>query len=301
MIRLFTCLLALVLTSALFAADPQINSPIGAKHVVLIGWDGYGSAYVKWDEVPTLKKMKENGAWTLKTRCVLPSVSSINWHTILMGAGSELHGYRNWGSVTPEIPSRVLTERNLFPDIFYVIHTQKPEAETALTYTWKEFGQFVDSEKLTNHKWVEKHNYEELTNTAIEFLKTNPTFTCIYYSEPDEVGHGKGWGSEEYYSVVSKQDALVGRIIAFLEENDRMKDTLVIFVSDHGGTEKGHGKDLLSHMETPFILYGAGVKKGEIEDVVVNYDTAATIAWVLGLEAPQAWRGKPVINAFETK
>ena len=300
MIRLFTCLLAVCMTAALYAADPQIDSPVGVKHVLVVGWDGYGAHYVKWDEVPTLKKMKENGAWTLQTRCVLPSVSSINWHSILMGAGSELHGYRNWGSVTPEIPSRVVTERNLFPDIFYLIHTQKPDAETALAYTWKEFNTFVDSEKIKYQQWID-HDYDVLTNTTIDFLGHNPTLTFVYYSDPDHVGHSTGWGSDEYYAIVRDLDAWLGKIITYLEENDRMKDTLVIFVSDHGGTEKGHGKDLLSHMETPFILYGAGVKKGEIQDVVVNYDTAATIAWVLGLEAPQCWRGKPVTSAFETK
>lgn len=300
MIRLFTCLLAVCMTAALYAADPQIDSPVGVKHVLVVGWDGYGAHYVKWDEVPTLKKMKENGAWTLQTRCVLPSVSSINWHSILMGAGSELHGYRNWGSVTPEIPSRVVTERNLFPDIFYLIHTQKPEAETALAYTWKEFNTFVDSEKIKYQQWID-HDYDVLTNTTIDFLSHNPTLTFVYYSDPDHTGHSKGWGSDEYYAIVRDLDAWLGKIVTYLEENDRMKDTLVIFVSDHGGTEKGHGKDLLSHMETPFIMYGAGVKKGEIQDVVVNYDTAATIAWVLGLDAPQCWRGKPVKSAFETK
>lgn len=297
MIRFLTCFLALTLASVLLAAEPQINSPIGAKHVVVVGWDGYGSAYVNWDEVPTLKKMKENGAWTLKTRCVLPSVSSINWHSILMGAGSELHGYRNWGSVEPEIPSRVLTERNLFPDIFYVVHSQLPEAETAAVFTWKEFSRFIDSEKVTYLQWVD-HDYEQSTAKFIEFLDKNPSFSFIYYSDPDHVGHGEGWGSEGYHKVVHQLDAHLGKIIDYLEANDRMKDTLVIFVSDHGGTEKGHGKDLLSHMETPFLLYGCGVKKGEIADVIVNYDTAATIAWVLGLEQPQCWRGKAVTSGF---
>ena len=53
-------------------ADATVTNPV--KHVLILGWDGYGSAFVNWDEVPNLKMMRDNGAWTLKTRCVLPSV-----------------------------------------------------------------------------------------------------------------------------------------------------------------------------------------------------------------------------------
>jgi arylsulfatase A-like enzyme len=78
-----------------------------------------------------------------------------------------------------------------------------------------------------------------------------------------------------------------------------MKNTLVIFTSDHGGTGKGHGDGVMEHMEVPFILYGQGVKPGEIKDVVVHFDVAATIAWALGAPRPQAWRGVPVESAFQ--
>ena len=93
-------------------------------------------------------------------------------------------------------------------------------------------------------------------------------------------------------------DRIKGRGVMKHKRFHAVKDKFDVFIP---GTHKGPSVDLLSHMETPFILYGAGVKKGEIQDVVVNYDTAATIAWVLGLEAPQCWRGKPVTSAFETK
>ncbi|MDO4628483.1 MAG: alkaline phosphatase [Planctomycetia bacterium] len=277
-----------------------VESPVGVKHVILIGWDGYGSEYVNWDEVPNLKKMKENGAWSLKKRSVLPSVSAINWCTMLMGAGSEIHGYRNWGSVKPEIPSAVLTERGRFPDIFYLVHTQMPEAETAATYTWDACTAFIDSEKVTYKQWID-HKYDELTVKLIEFLGHNPVLSFTYYSEPDIIGHGKGWGTDEYHKTVQDLDKYLGDVLKFLEENDRMNDTLVIVTSDHGGHDKRHGTDTLVDMNTPIVFYGAGVKPGEISDVIVNYDTAATIAWVLGLEPPQAWRGQAIKSAFQVK
>ena len=133
---------------------------------------------------------------------------------------------------------------------------------------------------------------------ARQYLEEDPLFAFIYFSEPDGSGHGCGWGSPEYYAALRTLDEKLGRLIAFLEENDRMKDTVVLFTSDHGGTERGHGGEIPEHMDTPFILYGCGVKQGEIADVVAGYDVASTVAWILGAEDPQAWRGKPITSAF---
>ena len=294
-------LLLFSMTCAVGAQEAQINSPVkGLKHVVVIGIDGYGSAYVDWNEVPTLKRMKENGAWTLKTRCVLPSVSAINWATFFMGAGSELHGYRTWGSEKPDLPSRILTKQGKFPCYFSVAHDQIPNVKTGSVYTWKAIAALHDSERCTETVFID-HKYDESTAKMVEFQQKGMNLSYIYYSEPDCIGHGKGWGSKEYHDVVAQTDGYVGQIIKYLEENDRLKDTVVFFISDHGGIDKGHGHDTMTDMETPFIIYGCGVKPGEIEDVVVNYDLAPTIAWLLGCEAPQVWRGKPIKSAFVTE
>ena len=63
----------------------------------------------------------EDGAYTLKKRSALPSSSAINWASMFMGAGPELHGYTEWGSKTPELPSRVLNKNGIFPTIFQLL------------------------------------------------------------------------------------------------------------------------------------------------------------------------------------
>ena len=63
-LNIVAALAVLVAFSALSQAQ-DVNSPVGAKHVIWIGSDGFGAHYVNWDELPNLKKMKENGAWTL--------------------------------------------------------------------------------------------------------------------------------------------------------------------------------------------------------------------------------------------
>ena len=274
----------------------ELNSPVGAKHVIFIGFDGYGGHYVHWDELPNLSRFKDNGAWTLKKRSVIPSVSAINWASMLMGTPSEIHGFRDWGSKEPDLPSAILTENGLFPDIFYVIRQAKPDAKLYCVYSWDGIGYLFDKKSVTDEKNAE--NDEDVCKTGLEYLAENPTFAFIYFSEPDSTGHAIGWGTQEYYEAVKKLDGYVGQLFEYLEANDRLKDTVVIFSSDHGGSEKGHGGESMEHMEAPLYFYGCGVKPGEITDVTASYDIGATIAWILGVEQPQAWRGKPITSVF---
>ena len=61
--------------------------------------------------MPTVKGLMAKGCYTLQKRTVLPSSSAVNWASMFMGAGPELHGYTQWGSRTPELPSRVIVKK----------------------------------------------------------------------------------------------------------------------------------------------------------------------------------------------
>jgi len=186
---------ALILTlGAVFSASAQeISSPVGAKHVVLIGYDGLGGNYIHWDELPNLSRFKEKGAWTQKMRSVIPSSSAINWASILMGAPSELHGFRTWGSKEPDLPSAVLTENGLFPDIFYLTRKAMPDSTLNCVYTWGGIG-FLFDNKVMNDV-LHAQSADEVCSKGLDYLAQNPTLTFIYFSGPDGAGHDKGWGT----------------------------------------------------------------------------------------------------------
>ena len=99
--RLFAILIAFF-TFSCFAQNWK------ADHVFLIGLDGWGAYSVEKAEMPNVKTLMDAGCYTLKKRSVLPSSSAVNWASMFMGAGPELHGYTEWGSKTPELPYRVL-------------------------------------------------------------------------------------------------------------------------------------------------------------------------------------------------
>lgn len=269
-----------------------------AKQVILIGSDGFGAYAFERAKLPNLRKLMAGGAYSLEARSVLPSSSAVNWTSMIMGSGPELHGYTEWGSQTPELPSRILGKGNIYPTIFSLVDGQLPNAKMGVSYTWGGIGYLFEKNMVDLD--FNGETDDETIEKALDFIsKDKPALTFIHLTHPDNEGHEIGHGTPEYYAAIEKVDAQVGQIVTFLEQQGMLDDTLLIFSSDHGGIGKGHGGKTLAEVEIPWIIYGAGVPaKGELRSSVVTYDTAATIAYALGLDTPDFWRGRPVMEAF---
>lgn len=269
-----------------------------AEHVIFIGVDGFGSEYFDKANIPNIKQLQKEGCYTLRKRSVLPSSSAVNWASMYMGAGPELHGYTTWGARKPELPSRVLDQDGIFPTVFGELRRQKPKAEIGCLYEWDNIRNLVDTLAL---------NYEsnvggaKLAANAVTYIKEEkPTLVHICFGEPDHVGHTIGWGSDEYYAKLSELDTYIGQIIEAVKEADIYDNSIIIFTSDHGGFEKGHGGKTMVEMETPFIITGKGIKHNhEIAESMMQFDIAPTIARILALSTPQVWIGRPVEGVFK--
>lgn len=269
------------------------------KHVVLLGLDGLGSYAIPNSEMPNLKKIMESGSYSLKARTVLPSSSAVNWASMLMGSGPTAHGYTEWGSKTPEIPSAKIGNYGIYPSIFGLIREQLPKAKTAAVFSWGGIEYLLEKDAID--VVVHGDDDEICTEKASELIITEkPNFVFIHLSEPDGVGHGIGHDTPEYYSELKNVDHRIGRIYDAIEEAGIADETIFMLSSDHGGTGKGHGGKSLEEIYIPWIIEGRGIKKNhEISDLIMTYDTAATIAWIFGLDMPQVWRGKPVLESIK--
>ena len=93
---------------------------------------------------------------------------------------------------------------------------------------------------------------------------------------------------------------MVGIILQAARDAGIFDDTIFVYSSDHGGSEKGHGQLQMLHLETPFILYGKNIRKGyELDYPMMQYDLPATLAYALGLKIPKEWRGRPMKEMFK--
>lgn len=293
----------LLYTLFLFVMALPISAQVSkTKHVVLIGCDGFGAYALPEADMPNLKKLMETGAWSLKARSVLPSSSAVNWASMLMGASPTLHGYTEWGSKTPEIPSADTTTYKLFPSIFSVIRQQKKQSITAAVYSWPGIGYLIEKDAIT--KVIPTNDNEDrcLKEAVKVIQEEKPLFTFIHFDEPDHTGHEIGHRTPAYYTKLKEVDQRIGEIVNAVKTAGIADETIIMLSADHGGKDKGHGGKSLDEVQIPWVINGVGIKKGyEIKDVIITYDTAATIAWILGLDTPQSWRGKAVLSAFDTK
>jgi predicted AlkP superfamily pyrophosphatase or phosphodiesterase len=288
----------LLLIAFLFSGMAARAQLQGVQHVILIGMDGLGAYSIQKADNPNMKQLMKNGAWSLEARSVLPSSSAVNWASMTMGAGPELHGYTEWGSRKPELPSRVLDQYGLFPSIFTLLREQKPNAETGVIYSWEGIGYLFP--KAAVNKDEHCRNDTATTESAIAYMKAKkPAFLFIHFDQPDGVGHGLGHNIPAYYEQVKRNDELLGRLLQGIKDAGMWESSIIILSSDHGGINKGHGGKTMQEMQIPWIICGKGVQNGkEIKESIVTYDTAATIAWIFGLRTPQVWTGRPVKTAF---
>lgn len=294
---LLICLLTCLVSLPGWAAKPK------AQRIVYIGLDGWGSYSVAKADMPTVKSLMEAGCYTLQKRTVLPSSSAVNWASMFMGAGPEVHGYTEWGSQTPELPSRVILKNNIFPTIFQLYRDAHPEAEIGVLSEWGGIPYLVDTLSTSYHAVAPDYNKHPtaLCEMTCQYIREKrPSLLAVCFDNPDHVGHVDGHDTPAYYAKLTELDGYIARILQAVDEAGMTDETIFIVTSDHGGIKKGHGGKTMNEMETPFIIAGKNIKRGgAFDESMVQYDVAATMAYIFNLKQPQVWTGRPMTQVFK--
>jgi predicted AlkP superfamily pyrophosphatase or phosphodiesterase len=252
-------------------------------------------------DMPNVKQLMADGAYTLKKRSVFPSSSAVNWASMFMGAGPELHGYTAWNSQKPDLPSRTVTHYGIFPTVFGLLRDAYPDAEIGNIYEWDGIGYLVETEAINFTQEIVNHDTQyAITSVACDYIKkSKPNLFSIIIDQPDHVGHSDGHDTPAYYEVLTMLDGYIGHIIQATKDAGIYDETIFILTGDHGGIDKGHGGITLEEMETPFIISGKNIKKGlNFDESMMQFDIAPTIAYIFRLEQPQVWTGRPMKQVF---
>lgn len=281
------------------AAVSQAQVP-GVEHVVVIGVDGLSPEGLQKAETPRLDALIAEGAHSFTARAVLPTVSSPNWASILMGAGPVHHGItsNDWSPTSYEIEPTEKGPGGIFPTIFSVLRGQRPDAYQAVIYHWRGFNRLFERE-LVNEA-LHGINEERTVELAAESIATHkPALLFVHIDHVDSALHSGGYLSEAYLGAIAGADRLIGALLDAVDSAGIADKTLVMVVSDHGGKDKGHGGSSMQEIIVPWLVRGPGVRRGHaIEQPITVYDTAATVAYALGLAPPRSWVARPVTEAF---
>lgn len=270
------------------------------QHVIVIGVDGMSPDGIQNAQTPVMDKLIAQGASTMTARAVLPTSSSPNWASMIMGAGPIHHGITSnrWQPDKHQLTTTATGSGGRFPTIFSILRQQRKDAIQACFYDWSGFGRLFHQDDLNASE--DTNGPKITTERACAYIKANkPIFTFIHLDHVDHVGHDKGHGTKEYYESVTEADGYIGQIVNALDQAGIRPNTTIIITADHGGVGKKHGGPSRAEVEIPWIIQGPNIKTAhKIKTPVFTYDTAATVAHLLTLTPPDAWIARPVLDAI---
>jgi iduronate 2-sulfatase len=134
-------------------------------------------------------------------------------------------------------------------------------------------------------------------------------FSELLLSQSPTAARGISWNVPEqeqreairaYYAAISFMDAQLGRILEALDRLDLRRDTIIVFLSDHGYHLGDHGGLWMKQTvferatRTPLILAGPGITaKGQVSHRVVELlDIYPTLAILAGVTPPAGLPGE---------
>lgn len=305
-LRCLALFLSCLVGTAGLAQSPVLVSkperPLAAvEHVVVISVDGLRPDRALLAEMPTLRGMLRQGAYTFWGRTTAGAVTLPSHASMLTGVIPGKHGIE-WNRDLP-----------LLAPVYPNVPTLMEMATRAGYVTGMVAGKskFVALNKpgTINHVYLptgEKGSNDEVVAEAAKIIEAHqPHLLFVHFPDVDTVGHAKGWGSAEQLAQIEKTDVHLGQVFSALDRAGIRESTVVILSADHGGAGRTHGAEDPRSRHIPWIVTGPGVRKffdlTQIAPLEVRTeDTCATACWLLGLALPAYFDGKPIYEAFST-
>lgn len=286
---------SLVPTSAPEIVLPTATATIApsVERVLIVTFDGLRPDAIQAAEMTNLLALMQSGAYTLTAQTINPSITLPAHSSMLVGTCPAKHIVR-WNVYVPENGFALGT------DIFDLAHNAG--LKTVMVVGKEKLRQVTEPASTDFFGFVDVTDKIEdpisLETMAIEQIRKDFDLMFMHFPDGDLAGHEYGWMSKEQLTAYRKDDESLGLLLEVMKSRDLYNDTLIIVTSDHGGHDTTHGTELAEDMNIPWIINGAGIVQKQLETQVYIMDTAATIAFALGLPLQPEWDGLPVYEAF---
>lgn len=267
-----------------------------AQRVIVLGLDGAGNR-IGEANTPNIDRLLGGGFLTYSAQTAVPTISGECWGSMFHGVKPELHGLNNSIAEQKKYPTD-----SPYPSFMKVVKEAYPDRTVASFSSWKPINDGIIEEGVVDcaaNARADREHVQSLT----ELIKGDNDFKLLFvqFDEIDAAGHAFGYGDPLYLEVIAATDALIGDMLQQLDSRGLMEDTLFILLADHGGggaSPRNHGSD---HPQDVTIFWGCagpGVLSGAASEPVRIEDTAAVVAFSLGVEAPAAWTAKVPSGLF---
>ncbi len=283
--------LALALFSITFIATFGAHAAPLTSHVLIVSFDGGKPAVMQQCEMPTYVAVTKDGASTFTAQTVFPSITLVSHTSMLAGVGPDKHKilWNNWQEAKGKFT---------FPTVFSIA---KQAGLSTACFAGKDKFLHFDAPGTLDQFAIPNNKAKAIAETAAAYLiEKKPNLMFVHFPDADSAGHQFGWGSPEQIRAFADTDAALKILVDGIEKAGVKADTTVILSADHGGHDRTHGSNTPDDMTIPWITFGKAAKPNHtITTPVTTYDTAATTLYLLGLEIPKEWDGKPVTDAYE--
>jgi arylsulfatase A-like enzyme len=267
-----------------------------SDHVIVISIDGLRPDAIAKYDARNLQRLMHEGRYSLTAQTIALSKTLPSHMSMVTGVDSDKHGI-TWNS------DRVAEHGHVtVPTMFGLAHNAG--YSTAAVFSKTKFHHmevpntldFVRSPKRAiEGPWPSSRTADNVGSYLGDHA---PNLLFVHLAEPDFAGHTFGWMGWMYGMAVREADIAVGRILDQADARFGRGMYTVIVTADHGGHKKTHGSSDPLDTTIPWIVWGAGVQQGDTLSGVRTMDTAATVLWMLKLDIPQDWTGRPQAAAF---
>ncbi|PZF81831.1 alkaline phosphatase family protein [Jiangella anatolica] len=230
-----------------------------ARHVVLIGWDGFDPAYLDLVETPHLDALTRRGVLGTTTGC-FPSITNTSWASVVTGAWPRTH--LNTPYFLDRATGRAVSQSR-------TLEAQSiAEAVTAAGGTVASVQFFI----VQNHGvvfgdpralYVQPggpgparmdlaadilHGRPVRSGTTTVTVEQPPTLLAVYADELDALGHAEGAESPGMGARLAALDAALGRLVQATKDVGIYGSTAFVLLGDHGMTTftRAFGADVLT-------------------------------------------------------
>lgn len=281
------------------AASPaanQIPAASVSRHVLVVSIDGLRPDAIETYGASTLQTLMREGNYTLAGSTILPSKTLPSHTSMLTGQTPERHGVL-WNTVVTADADSIDA-----PNVFGLARARG--YTTAAFFSKPKFQPLQVAGTLDYSQapggWFGKWSSTRTVSDVADYLKTvRPNLLFVHLADPDAAGHRTGWMTAEYGRAVRNTDRALNELISHAGRAFGPGNFSLIVTADHGGHDTNHGSDDPRDVTIPWIAWGRGVKPGQLTTSTVRtMDTAATVLWLLGVETPADWVGRPVLEAF---
>lgn len=277
-----------VTATPVVALEPTATSITRPARVLILSIDGFRPEAIELTPMRNLQTLMQAGTYSLVAQTIFLSATLPSHASMLTGLCPDKHGV-DWNDYRPDRGYANGT------DIFDLAHAAG--LRTVMLVGKEKLRQLTEPESTDLFEFINDRD-TVIAARATELIPQGFDLMFVHFPTPDWMGHEYGWLSPEQFSVLFRADEALQTILNALEQAGLREDTLIIVTADHGGHGTTHGTSRLEDITIPWIMAGPGVRHAVLSTDVNITDTAATVAWALGLPLQPEWDGLPVLEAF---